>query len=426
MDYQDTLDFARSLDEKDPLGHYRDQFYFPRHNGKKVIYFCGNSLGLQPKTVRAAVEQELKDWEDFGVEGHFHGKNPWFYYQHFFTEQTAELVGAKTDEVVVMNTLTTNLHLMMVSFYRPTETRYKIMIEEAAFPSDHYAVETQIRFHGFDPAEALIELIPRGGEDYLRTEDILEAIADHGDQLALVMLGGVNYYTGQFFDLPAITESGHRAGAQVGFDLAHACGNLPLKLHDWDIDFAVWCSYKYLNSGPGGPSGVFIHRKHGKNPEIPRFAGWWGYDEATRFQMKKGFVPREGAMGWMLSNDQVLGMAAHKAALAIFHEAGMEALRSKSILLTGYLEYMIGRVNQFLGKEQFRVITPKDSEQRGCQLSIIAAENGKAFYDDLTQAGVVADWREPDVIRVAPVPLYNTFEEVFEFARILKEHQAGN
>lgn len=419
MQYQNTLAFAKEMDEQDPLKDFRQLFHIPAKDGKELIYFTGNSLGLQPKSARAAIEQEMLDWQNLGVEGHFHGKNPWFSYHHFLTKHTAAVVGAEEKEVVVMNTLSVNLNLLMVSFYRPTNIRNKILVEQGAFPSDYYAVEQQIRFHGYDPETCMLEAKPRGGELTLRTEDILELIRKEGDSIALVMLGGVNYYTGQFFDLQAITEAGHAVGAQVGFDLAHAAGNLPLKLHDWNVDFATWCGYKYLNSGPGGCSGVFVHARHANNPDLPRFAGWWGNDEKTRFLMKKGFYPAEGAAGWQMSNAQILPMAVHKASLEIFYEAGMERLRAKSLLLTGFLEFLINEANRD-GNLGCTIITPADPAQRGCQLSLLTGSNGKQLFDKLTAKGVIADWREPNVIRIAPVPLYNTFCDVFEFVNILK------
>jgi len=425
MRYKNSLSFAQQLDQKDPLKSYREQFHFPQHNGKDVIYLCGNSLGLQPKSIKNALLAELDQWKTYGVEGHFKGDMPWMYYHKFLTQQSANLVGAKSEEVVVMNTLTTNLHLMMVSFYRPTKERFKIIMEGGAFPSDQYAMESQVRFHGFDPENAIVEVHPRGGETTLRSEDIIETIKKHGSQTALVMFGGVNYFTGQWYDLKSITEEGHAVGANVGFDLAHAAGNVILKLHDWNVDFAVWCSYKYLNSGPGGPSGAFVHERHGANPDLPRFAGWWGHDEESRFLMKKGFIPMKGAAGWQLSNAQIFSCAAHKASLDIFDEVGMEALREKSELLTGFMEFLINEANQT--GFNFNIITPKNPKDRGCQLSIITDESGKALFDYLTENGVIADWREDNlfgknggVIRVAAVPLYNSFEDVFRFVEMLK------
>lgn len=417
MQFEESLSFAQELDRLDPLKDYREKFYFPQHEGENCIYFCGNSLGLQPKTVNKYIQQELEDWKNFGVEGHFNGTNPWMHYHHFVEEQAAKIVGAEKDEVVIMNTLSVNLNLLMVSFYRPSAKRFKIMIEADAFPSDHYAVQQQAKFHGFDPnKEAVIQLRPRAGEHTLRTTDIIESIKENGDSLALVMLGGVNYYTGQFFDLPKITQAGHEVGAVVGFDLAHAAGNVPLNLHAWDIDFATWCSYKYLNSGPGGVSGVYIHEKHHKNKDLPRFAGWWGHDEKTRFKMDKEFVPMESAAGWQMSNAQILPMAAHWASLEIFEEVGMQKLRAKSEKLTAYLEYLLNQ-NNF----GFEIITPKNKEERGCQLSLLTGDNGKDLFKKLQKHGVISDWREPNVIRIAPVPLYNSFEDAWHFVEILKK-----
>ncbi|MFN4082652.1 MAG: kynureninase [Bacteroidia bacterium] len=415
--FENNLTFAQKLDKEDILAEFRNEFHLLHKNGEPVIYLCGNSLGLQPKSVKAAIEQELKDWAELGVEGHFEGKNPWMYYHHFLTEYAAEVVGAKPIEVVVMNNLTANLHLMMVSFYRPTKTRYKIMMEASAFPSDQYAMETQAKFHGFNPDDAIIELKPRSGEFTLRTEDIIEKIYEHKDDLALVMMGGVNYYTGQAFDMQAITKAAHDVGAIAGFDCAHAAGNLLLKLHDWNVDFAVWCTYKYLNSGPGGTSGVFVHERYANNPDLPRFAGWWGHDEKERFLMKKGFKPMQGAAGWQLSNAQIFPMAIHKASLEIFHRAGMQNLRNKSEKLTSYLAYIL---QDFA--EHLTIITPSNPSERGCQLSIIVKQNGKQLFDYLVQNNILPDWREPDVIRMSPVPLYNSFEEVYKIGDVLKKY----
>lgn len=420
MNFENSLSFAQKLDADDPLRSYRDQFYIPQVNGKDCFYFTGNSLGLQPKSARSFVEQEMKDWEMFAVEGHFKdSKRPWMYYHKFLKDSLAKLVGAKPIEVVSMNQLTVNLHLLMVSFYRPTKSKFKIIAEAGAFPSDQYMFETQIKHHGLNPDETLIELKPRTGEHNLRTEDIFSAIEEAGDELALVFLSGVQYYTGQFFDIKSITEAGHKAGAYVGWDLAHAMGNLPLELHGWDVDFATWCSYKYLNSGPGNVSGIFVHERFANDKDLPRFAGWWGQDEGSRFQMTKGFDPMPGADGWQLSNVNVISSAAHLASLEIFDAVGMEALREKSLKLTGYMEFL---VNQLSGEDNiFEVITPSDPESRGCQLSIFCHKNGKALFDALASEGVISDWREPNVIRVAPVPMYNTFEDVFHFARLLRE-----
>ena len=419
IDFRPERAYAEMLDQHDPLAHFRHEFHIPRSkDGKEQLYFCGNSLGLQPKRTRAFVEAELKDWELLGVEGHTHARHPWMPYHEFLTAQMAELVGGHPDEVVVMNSLTVNLHLLMVSFYRPTPTRYKIIIEADAFPSDKYAVASQLRFHGYDPAEALIELKSQSGHPVVPTEEILATIAAHGQEVALILLGGVNYYTGQAFDMPRITHAGHAQGCVVGFDLAHAAGNLPLRLHDWSVDFACWCSYKYLNSGPGGLSGIFVHRRHGEAFDLPRFAGWWGHDKSTRFQMPGQFVPLPGAEGWQLSNPPILAMAALRASLEVFAEAGgMAPLRAKSELLTAYLEYLLA---QRLDPHALRIITPADPGQRGCQLSLQNLDGkGKARHERLTQADVIADWREPDVIRLAPVPLYNRFVDLWEFVEII-------
>lgn len=419
--HQPTIAYARAQDQQDALRSFREEFFFPQHQDRPVLYFCGNSLGLQPKNTKAAIDRELEHWKDHGVEGHFRGDLPWMYYHRFLQPATAHVAGALEEEVVVMNTLTANLHLMMVSFYRPTTNRYKIIMEAGAFPSDQYAVESQVRWHGFTPDAAIVEVAPREGEETLRTEDIVAAIEQHGRETALVLFGGVNYYTGQFFDLPAITAAAHQAGAYAGFDLAHAAGNVPLQLHDWNVDFAVWCSYKYLNSGPGGPSGVFVHQRHGRNPDLPRFAGWWGHNEKERFLMRKGFQPMPGAAGWQLSNAQIFSFAAHKAGLDLFEEAGMPALREKSIRLTAYLEFIIDELNQ--AGRPYQIITPRDPAQRGCQLSLLTGPNGRQLFDHLSAKGVICDWREPNVIRLAPVPMYNGFEDVWQLGQLLAVFQ---
>jgi kynureninase len=420
MNYTNTLEFAKQQDAADPLKNYRDKFYFPMMHGRETVYFTGNSLGLQPKTTQDYVLNELEDWATFGVEGHFHARKPWLSYHEQFAEPVAKIAGALPEEVVVMNQLTVNLHLLLVSFYRPTKTRYKILCEAKAFPSDQYALESQVKYHHLDPDDAIIEVSPRAGEHCIRHEDILEAIDKNKDSLALIMIGGVNYYSGQVFDMKAITVAGQKAGAVVGFDLAHAAGNLKLELHNWNVDFACWCSYKYLNSGPGGVSGVFINKKHLNKPEIIRFAGWWGHDKETRFKMQKGFIPMPTAEAWQMSNAPVLSMAAHKASVDIFDEAGMDALVAKSEKLTGYLEFVVDEINKTLD-QKLEIITPRDKKQRGCQLSIVAHGRGKDLFNKLTEAGVVSDWREPNVIRCAPVPLYNSFEDVFRFGEILKK-----
>lgn len=406
------------MDKADPLRSFRKEFYIPKVNGKDSIYLCGNSLGLQPRAVEQHVMTEIKDWRKYGVEGHLHARNPWLYYHHLFTKPLSNLVGGKKEEVVCMNNLTVNLNIMMVSFYRPSGSKTKIVIEGSAFPSDYYAVEQQIRFHGLKAEENIIELLPRKGEVTLRTEDILATLTKHKDEIALVLLGGVNYYTGQFFDIKAISDCCQKNKLTLGLDLAHAIGNVELKLHDWNIDFATWCSYKYLNSGPGGVSGVFVHNKYAKRPDLPRFAGWWGNAEKTRFKMEKHYVPQEGAAGWQMSNAPVMNMAAHKASLELFEKAGIKNLRKKSVQLTAYLEYLLQPTATSPGSP-ISIITPSDAKARGCQLSLQTKTNGKKIFDKLTKAGIIADWREPDVIRIAPVPLYNSFEDVWHFADIL-------
>jgi kynureninase len=416
--FENTLRFAKRLDHTDSLKSYRSKFFIPKMKGKSVIYFSGNSLGLQPKQTSSFIQRELKDWAGLGVEGHEHAHRPWLFYHKFSKKILAEIVGASPKEVVAMNQLTVNLHLMMVSFYRPSAGRYKILTEAGAFSSDQYAFESQMKFHGLNPASALIEVSPRDGEFTLRTEDIIKAIDENGRELALVIFGGVQYYTGQFFDIKKITEAGQKAGAMVGFDIAHAIGNVDLQLHRHNVDFAVWCSYKYLNSGPGGIAGAYIHEKHFDRDDLPRFAGWWGHQENERFEMKKGFKPITGIDGWQVSNVPVLQAAAHLASLQIFRDAGMKMLRRKSILLTDYLEYLLKELDPF--ENSYRIITPSNSKDRGCQLSIFLKKNVEKIFNSLTRSGVSLDWREPNVIRLAPVPLYNTFEEVFRFAEIFK------
>jgi kynureninase len=416
VQYHPSLEFAKDLDEQDPLGGYREQYHLPLQvHGEPMIYFCGNSLGLEPRAAKAAVLQELEDWAKLGVEGHFEARDPWYSYHELLSKPAAHVVGAKPSEVVVMNTLTTNLHLLMVSFYRPTATRYKILIEDGAFPSDIYAVRSQAAFHGFDPDEAVIAMKPRDGESTLRPEDIETKIMAHGEELALILFGGVNYYTGQAFDMRRIVRWGHDAGAVVGFDLAHAAGNLVLHLHDWDVDFAAWCSYKYLNSGPGGVAGCFVHERHGFDPSLPRFAGWWGTDPQTRFEMRPAFMPQHGAAGWQLSNAQILPMAVHRVALDLFEQAGMPALRTKSDLLTGYLEFLLRGVPG----DPFEIITPRNPLERGCQLSIRIGQDARKMSEYLKWEGIIVDYRHPDVIRVAPVPMYNSFEDVWRFVQKL-------
>lgn len=418
-DFQNNLEYATSLDKQDPLAHFREQFFIPQHDGSDSVYFTGNSLGLQPKKAKEIIETELNDWAKFGVEGHFHAKNPWYSYHEMFAEPLSKIVGAKPHEVVAMNGLTVNLHLLMVSFYRPTKERYKIICEEKAFPSDQYALESQAKFHGLDPKDAIIEVGPREGEHCIDTQDILDTIKKHGNEVAMIMIGGVNYYSGQLMDMEKITKAGHESGATVGFDLAHAAGNVELKLHDWSVDFAAWCSYKYMNSGPGSVAGAFVHERHKYDPELPRFAGWWGFDKETRFKMQPGFNPMEGAEGWQLSNAPVFSMAIHKASLDIFMEAGLDKLIAKSKELTAFLEFIIQDISNQKEGVSFEIITPSKTEERGCQLSILCHGQGRSLFDELSKDGVFADWREPNVIRIAPVPLYNSFEDVFRFGQIL-------
>jgi kynureninase len=406
--------FAVAMDENDPLGRFRKQFCFPKTStGDECIYLCGHSLGLEPVAARSYVEQELDDWAKLGVEGHFHARNPWLPYHRLLTQQTAELVGAEPLEVVVMNSLTVNLHLMMASFYRPTKGRHKILIEAGAFPSDQYAVKSQIRFHGFNPSESLIELTPRDGEYCIRDEDVLETIDRQGESIALILLAGVNYVTGQAFDMREIVKAGRARGCRVGFDLAHAAGNLVLHLHDWSPDFAVWCSYKYLNGGPGCVAGCFVHQRHARSWELPRFAGWWGHDEPSRFQMGPDFHPIPGAEGWQLSNPPILALAPLRASMEIFAQASMERLRAKSISLAAYMEFLLRQWQS----PSFSIITPTEPERRGAQLSLRLHHHARTFCDQLAVAGVIGDWREPDTFRVAAVPLYNSYQDVFDFVR---------
>ncbi len=413
MNYKNTLEFALELDANDELQHYRNEFHIPlQKNGEEHVYMCGNSLGLQPKRTKDFINQELEDWATFGVEGHFHAKNPWMPYHEFLTESYAKIVGAKPAEVVAMNTLTVNLHLMMVSFYRPTEKRHKIIIEGDAFPSDIYAIESQIKHHGFSPKTSLIKLTPRNGESAIRTEDIEAIIEREGDEIVLIMLGGVNYYTGQVFDFEKITTLAHAKGINVGFDLAHAAGNVKLELHKWGVDFAVWCSYKYLNSGPGSVASAFVHEKH-HHSNLPRFAGWWGHNKEDRFEMPDKFSPIKSAEGWQLSNPSILSLAAIRASLSVFDEVGMDKLVRKSKQLTDYLLFLLESIET----DRIDIITPKE---RGCQISIRVKNGNKELFDKITEKGVIADWRDPDVIRVAPVPLYNSFSDVFNFYNILK------
>ena len=418
--FQNSIDFARIMDQQDVLKEFRQKFIFPSFTENPVLYFTGNSLGLQPKKAMEYVKEEMEDWATFGVEGHFLARRPWYSYHEQLTEMTSKIVGAKPIEVVVTHSLTTNLHLLMVSFFRPQGKRTKILCEAKAFPSDQYALESQVSFHGL-PKDHLVEISPRTGEQLIREEDILKKIEELGEELALIMIGGVNYYTGQLFDMEKITSAGHAVGAKVGFDLAHAVGNVNLKLHDWGVDFAAWCGYKYLNSSPGGVSGIFVHERHANDSTLPRFAGWWGYDKSKRFKMDSGFEPMPGAEGWQLSNAPVLSMAVHLASLEIFNEAGMDAIGEKRDLLTAYLEFIIDDLSsRNQGRCTFELITPRDKSKRGAQLSIMAKGQGKTLFEALTKEGVVADWREPNVIRIAPAPLYNSFEDCFRFGVALQ------
>lgn len=415
--FQNTLEYAKQQDAKDPLSSFRKKFHIPKNtSGEELVYLCGNSLGLQPRITSDYIKEELTDWASLGVEGHTQGKHPWLPYHEFLTENMAKIVGAKPSEVVVMNTLTTNLHLMMVSFYQPTKTKYKIVVESDAFPSDKYAVGSQLRFHGIDPKEGLILWKPRQGEALCRFEDLEEIMKNQGDEIALLMIGSTNYYTGQSFPLKKITELGHKYNCMVGFDLAHGAGNIQPNLHESGADFAVWCTYKYLNSGPGSLGGCFVHERHASNEKLNRFAGWWGHNKKTRFNMRQEFDALSGAEGWQLSNPPILSMAAIRASLDTFAEAGFENLRKKSEKLTGYLEFLLDEMKN----DAINVITPRNPEERGCQLSIQVKNADRKLHTKLTEAGVISDWREPDVIRIAPTPLYNSFEDVFKFSERLK------
>lgn len=419
MEYRNDIGFALAEDAADSLMKFKNQFLFPKHNGKSALYFTGNSLGLQPIAAKQAILNELKDWETYGVEGHFKAANPWFSYHEMFKEPLSNLVGALPHELTVMNGLTVNLHLLMVSFFRPKGKRTKILCEAKPFPSDHYAIESQLKFHGLNINENLIEIFPREGEHTIRHEDILQAIEQNKNELALVLIGGVNYYTGQVFNMKEITLAAQKVGAIVGFDLAHAAGNIKPNLHDWNVDFAAWCSYKYLNSGPGSVSGIFVHEKHANNSDLPRFAGWWGYPADKRFLMEPGFIPAFGADGWQLSNAAIFSMAPHKAALDVFVQADFDALCQKRDKLTGYLEFIIDTICKENINTNLQIITPRSKAERGCQLSILTGSNGKKLFDYLSINGVIADWREPNVIRLAPVPLYNSFEDVYQFGVLL-------
>lgn len=411
--------YAMEMDKNDPLSKYRKKFRLPSGNNKPIIYFCGNSLGLQPKGVLDQIKTELDKWADYGVEGHFKTEDPWIDYHHLLKNNMSVIAGAQPSEIAIMNMLTVNIHLLMVSFYNPTKRRFKIICEQGAFPSDLFVLMSQIKFRGLDPEKVIVELKPRKGEYTLRTKDILDEINEHGDEIALIWLGGVSYYTGQVLDMKKITEAGHEAGAIVGFDLAHAAGNVKLELHDWKVDFAAWCTYKYLNSGPGGIGSVFIHEMHGNRTDLNRFSGWWGNDIESRFMMSKEFIPAKGADGWSLSTSPIMLMAPLRTSLDIFIDAGMDAIIEKRNLLTEYLEFIINElIEKYKDTITLKIITPSDASERGAQLSVAVGKNGKHIFNELTEKGVWGDWREPEVIRLSPAPLYNTFQEVYEFGKI--------
>ena len=422
--FEGNKPFALEMDSKDELRNFRDQYHIPKKEGKDAIYFCGNSLGLQPKEAAGLVENEMNRWRDLGVEGHFKGEWPWTQYHKAVVHAAMDIVGAKEEEIIHMNTLTVNLHLLMASFYKPTKERYLIIMEAGAFPSDQYVVESQVRMHGFDPETSIVEVSPVEGETLISTEQIKEVIRKNGDRTAMVLFGGIQYFTGQCLDMAEISKVTHETGAFLGLDLAHAVGNVPLKLHEWGVDFAAWCTYKYLNSGPGAIGGVYIHEKYATDPTFPRLAGWYGYNAATRFLMQKKFQATPTAEGWQLSNAPILSFAPLIASHSLFQQAGMERLRNKSILLTSYLTYLLDSIP---AKERvFEIITPRELSARGAQLSLFTDHQGKALFQYLSERGVVCDWRENNltekgvgaagVIRVAPTPMYNTFEEVYQFA----------
>ena len=417
-EFSTNKDFALESDASDELSHYKEQFHFPQKDGKDVIYFCGNSLGLQPIQVEAAIQTELKSWRELAVGGYFGGTNPWLYYHDALRSSLSKIVGCLEDEVTVMNTLTVNLHLLLLSFYHPTKDRFKILMEAGAFPSDQYALETIVRHYGLDPSTTIVEIAPREGEKTLQTQDILDEIANQGENLALILFGGINYYTGQLFDIRKITESAHKVNAIAGFDLAHVVGNVPLQLRDWKVDFAVWCSYKYLNAGPGAVGGVYINHFFSSDVRTPRLGGWWGNDETIRFKMEKGFIPKTNASGWNISTTQVFNTICLKASLEMFERAGIEKLRNKSIRLTAYLEYLLQQLPQL----NFEIITPADYESRGAQLSLFFKERGKEIHTKMMESGIVVDYREPGVIRVAPSSMYCSFEDVYTFYLILKDN----
>ncbi|UGS24036.1 kynureninase [Flavobacterium channae] len=420
MIFENTREFAQSLDAQDELRKYRDEFYFPQVNGKQVIYFTGNSLGLQPKRTKSYVDEVMSDWANLAVEGHFYADKPWWDYQERFAGPLSEIVGAKPAEVGVMNTLTVNLHLLMVSFYNPTPQKYKIICEEKAFPSDQYMFQSQVKFHGYDPKDAIVEIKRREGEVNIRLEDILAKIDEVGNELALVLIGGVNYYTGQVFDMKTITAAGQKHGAYVGWDLAHAAGNIKLELHDWNVDFAAWCSYKYMNSGPGNASGFFVHEKHHNDKELNRFAGWYGHNKERRFKMEPDFDPVHGADGWQVSNLPILSLAPYLASVEMFAEVGMDKLIAKRNHITAYLEFVLHEIDKELEGAEFEILTPANQEERGCQLSVYLHGQGRDLFEKLMKNGVITDWREPNVIRLAPAPFYCSFEDMYDFGQILK------
>jgi kynureninase len=420
MIFKNSREFAQSLDANDELRKYRDEFHFPKVNGKQVIYFTGNSLGLQPKRTKLYVDEVMSDWANMAVEGHFYSDKPWWDYQERFAVPLSEIVGAKPSEVGVMNTLTVNLHLLMVSFYNPTPKKYKIICEEKAFPSDQYMFQSQVKFHGFDPKDAIVEIKRREGEANIRLEDVLAKIEEVGSELALVLIGGVNYYTGQVFDMKTITAAGQKQGAYVGWDLAHAAGNIKLDLHDWNVDFAAWCSYKYMNSGPGNASGFFVHEKHHNDKELKRFAGWYGHNKERRFKMEPDFDPVHGADGWQISNLPILSLAPYLASVEMFAEVGMDKLIAKRNLITAYLEFVLHEIDNELDGAEFEILTPSNQDERGCQLSVYLHGQGRELFERLMKNGVITDWREPNVIRLAPAPFYCSFEDMYDFGQILK------
>jgi len=419
MNHQYSLEYARQLDQQDSLHSYREQFYAPYLNNKRAVYFLGNSLGLQPKNTQDEVMKIMEGWANFGVEGFFLGNDPWLHYHKQIIPLLTGIIGAKEEELVIMNHLTVNLHLLMISFYKPTKKRYKIICEAKAFPSDQYAFQSQVKYHGYDPADAIIEVYPKKGTDLITTQDIIDIIEQHKDSIALVLFSGVNYYTGQVFDIEAITKSAQDAGAYAGFDLAHAAGNIKLQLHDWNVDFACWCNYKYLNSGPGAIAGAFVHERHLDSESIPRLEGWWGNAASNRFKMESSYTSSHTAESWSMSTPPIMLLAAHKAALQVFAAAGFDKLLMKSNALSEYLFFVLNYINQ--PKEKFRIITPAKASERGAQVSISIHENARAVFETLMPLGIFADWREPNVIRIAPVPLYNSFEEIFIFADILRQ-----